>query len=462
MLERDAYEELLSWKRKNDGKALLVDGARQVGKTYLVEELGRREYPDYVKVDFLRDGQAARTLSGAKSAHEVIESVGVIAGKRLVPGQILVFFDEVQEAPDIVTYSKYLVQDGRFDVVMSGSLLGIEMGQVRSLPVGYMHTLTMYPLTFLEFCRAREVPEPVVARMEECYHERKPMAEALHGPLVDLFRRYLVVGGMPEAVQTFLDTKGDLGAVRERQEDLVALYEDDIAKHAGQRAPQVRAIFDALPGQMGKKNKRFLLSVLKQDARFESFANDFAWLTDANAALETLCVTEPRPMLERGEQKNRFKLYQSDVGMLMSRYRPSVTLAALAGERSVNFGGVYENAVAQELAAVGVPLHYYYHSRKGEVDFVIETDDGVVPIEVKSGKGYKRHVALDNLLTSDEFGIRRAYVLSEANVQVEQRKAGEVTYLPLYLLPFVAAEARGSALTETGLQDVDWEGLLAQ
>lgn len=462
MIERDAYGELLSWKRSNDGKALLVDGARQVGKTYLVEELGKREYPDFVKVDFLRDTQASRTLSGAQNAQEVIESIGLIVGKRLVPGQTLVFFDEVQEAPDIVTYSKYLVQDGRFDVVMSGSLLGVEMAHVRSLPVGYLHTLTMYPLTFLEFCRAREVPDSVIARMEECYRERKPMAEALHGHLVDLFRRYLVVGGMPEAVQTFLDTEGDLGAVRERQTDLVALYEDDIAKHAGQRAPQVRAIFDALPGQIGKENKRFLFSILKQDARFESFSNDFAWLTDANTALETLCITEPRPLLERGEQRNRFKLYQSDVGMLMSRYRPSVALAALAGERSVNFGGVYENVVAQELATAGVPLHYYYHSRKGEVDFIVETDEGVVPIEVKSGKGYKRHVALDNLLSSDEYGIDRAIVLSEANLQVEQRKSGAVTYLPLYLLPFVATEAHGSALPTTGLPEVDWEGLLAQ
>ncbi|MDO4797422.1 MAG: ATP-binding protein [Coriobacteriales bacterium] len=462
MLERDAYEKLLSWRRKNDGKALLVDGARQVGKTYTVEELGRREYPDYVKVDFLRDDQAARTLAGAGSVQEVIESIGVIVGRRLVPGQTLVFFDEVQEVPDIVTYSKYLVQDGRFDVAMSGSLLGIEMAKVRSLPVGYLHTLTMYPLTFLEFCRAREVPESVIQRMEECYHECVPMPEALHGPLIDLFRRYLVVGGMPEAVQAFLNTQGDLGAVRERQEDLVALYEDDIAKHAGRRALQVRAIFDALPGQIGKKNKRFLLNALKQDNRFAEFANDFAWLTDANAALETLCVTEPRPLLERSEQRNRFKLYQSDVGMLMSRYRSSVALAALAGERSVNFGGVYENVVAQELVAAGVPLHYYYHSRKGEVDFVVETDEGVVPIEVKSGKGYKRHVALNNLLASDEYGIDRALVLSEANVQMEERVGGTVTYLPLYLLPFVAAEARGTALPETGLPVVDWEGLIAQ
>lgn len=460
MLKRDAYASLLEWRHSNCGKALLVDGARQVGKTYLVEELAKREYPRWAKIDFLRDEPVARALAKAESAQEAIEAISVTQGIELIPGETLVFFDEVQEATNIVTLSKYLVQDGRFDVAMSGSLLGINLRHVRSLPVGYLHTVTMYPLTFLEFCLARNVPEEVIDRMRESFENKVPMSEALHAPLVDLFRRYLVVGGMPEAVRTYRDGQGDLGAVRKQQADLVNLYKDDIAKHAGDRAPQVRAIFDALPGQIGKENKRFLLKVLKEDARFEPFANDFAWLIDANAALETVSVTDPRAMLERSEQKNRFKLYQFDVGMLMSRYRDSVALAALTGERDVNFGGVYENAVAQELAAAGVPLHYYYHSRNGEVDFIVETDSGVVPIEVKSGKSYRRHVALNNLLASKEYGIDRAYVLSEANVQVVQGEGGTVYYLPLYMLPFVAEEAHGEELSGSFMQEVDWESLL--
>lgn len=462
MLKRYAYNELLKWKDDGDGKALLVDGARQVGKTYLIEQFARHEYPHYVKIDFLRDDIAARTLSRAQSAQDVVEAIGLIRGAPLVPGETLVFFDEVQEAPNIVTISKYLVQDGRFDVVMSGSLLGIELGHVRSLPVGYLHTMRMYPMTFLEFCEARGVPPSVHERLRECFSEKKPVNDALHEPLVNLFRRYLVVGGMPEAVQAFVGSDGDLGSVKELQAELVLLYEEDIAKHAGNRSLQVRAIFDALPGQIGKENKRFLINVLKKDARFESFANDFAWLTRANAALETTCVTDPRPMLKRTEQRSRFKLYQSDVGMLMARYRSSVALAALAGERSVNFGGVYENAVAQELVAAGAPLHYFYHSRKGEVDFLLETDRGVVPIEVKSGKDYKRHVALDNLLSSPEYGINTAYVLSEANVSAEERTGGTVYYLPLYMLPFVAEETCDSTPRSERLEHVDWEALLQE
>ncbi|MBQ9004186.1 MAG: DUF4143 domain-containing protein, partial [Eggerthellaceae bacterium] len=260
-------------------------------------------------------------------------------------------------------------------------------------------------------------------------------------------------------VQTYLDAAGDLGAVRKKQEDLVELYRIDIAKHAKNRALQVEDIFDALPGQLGKENKRFVLGSLKSDARFEEYANDFAWLTRAKAALKATCVTDPRPMLERTEEKNRFKLYQSDVGMLMSRYRQTVALAALSGARSVNFGAIYENAVAQELAAAGAPLHYYYHSRKGEVDFLVETDDGVVPIEVKSGKDYKRHVALNNLLSSGEYEIERAYVLSEANVSMEKRAGGVVHYLPLYFAPLVAAEAAGASSLPTVPPEVDWSGL---
>lgn len=264
---------------------------------------------------------------------------------------------------------------------------------------------------------------------------------------------------MPEAVRTHLESNGDLGEVRRVQTELVDTYRIDIAKHAGARSLQVQDIFDELPGQLGKVNKRFLFSSIKADARFEEYANDFAWLTRANAALKTTCVTDPRPALKNSEQKNRFKLYQSDTGMLMSRYRSTVALEALSGARSVNFGSVYENVVAQELAAAGVPLHYFNTNRVGEVDFVVETDDGVVPIEVKSGKDYKRHVALNNLLSSREHAIPRAYVLSEANVSAGTHSGKEVRYLPLYLVGLVAAEAADSAKLPALAPDVDWSDL---
>lgn len=457
MIQRDAYSSLRDWKDNSRGKALLVDGARQVGKTFLVEEFARCEFEDYVKIDFVKDDVAAAALAVATDTRQVVETLALICGKPVVAGRTLVFFDEVQQADSIVSFSKYLVEDGRFPVVMSGSLLGIELSRVKSLPVGYLRRETLYPVSFSEFCRAQGVPESVADELQECFTKKKPVRQSIHDRLIRLVRLYLVVGGMPEAVQGYIDSGGDLGALRRMLEEIVTLYGDDIMKHAGSRALQVRAIYDALPAQLDKENKRFQMQAVKNKGRYERYANDFAWLVAANAALKALNVTDPRPMLERSEEQTRFKLYASDVGMLMSCYRSNVALAAIAGARNVNFGGVYENFVAQELAAARVSLHYYHNSRKGEVDFLIETDAGfVLPIEVKSGKDYKRHVALNNLLSADEYGIERAYVLSEANVSVERREGGTVFYLPLYMAPLVAREAHGSGLAGTFAPPPTW------
>lgn len=457
MIERDAYSLFEDWKANDPKKALLVDGARQIGKTFLVEEFARREFSDYVKIDFLKDDIASSTLASATSAKQVIEALALISGKQVVPGRTLVFFDEVQEARNIVTFSKYLVQDGRFRVVMSGSLLGAAFSKIKSLPVGYLRTETMYPVSFSEFCRAQGVPDSVVHEVRFCFENKQPVAGAIHDRLIRLMRLYLVVGGMPQAVQDYIDSNGDLGEVRQTQQELVDLYGQDIAKHAGARALQVKAIYDALPAQLAKENKRFRMQAVKDKGRYERYANDFAWLVGANAALKTLNVTDPRPMLERSEEEARFKLYASDTGMLMSQYRSNVALAAISGSRAVNFGGVYENFVAQELTASSVPLHYYHNSRKGEVDFLVEVDAGcALPIEVKSGKDYKRHVALNNLLSSKEYGIACAYVLSEANVSTERRAGGTVHYLPLYMMPFIAQEAKGKTLAGTLVSPPTW------
>ena len=453
MLKRSAYDQLLDWKSDNHRKALLVDGPRQVGKTYLLEEFGKREYRDLVKIDFLRDEKARERFGSVTSAEKVIELVSLAVGHELVPGETLVFFDEVQKAQNLVTFSKYLVIDGRFDVAMSGSMLGVELGGVKSWPVGYLRTIDMAPLTFEEFCWARGVPISVVEQIQEGYETKKPLDGSIHSLLVDLYRQYLIIGGMPEAVQKSLDARNDLGAVRQVQVDLLALYREDISKYAGKRALQVKAIYDAMPSQLSKENKRFQLKALKDGARLERYANDFAWLVAARSALKVVNVADPRPMLARTEERERFKLYLSDVGMLFACYPAEIAMAALTGSKAVNFGAVYENAVAQELAALRSPLRYYHNSRKGEVDFLIETKKGtVLPVEVKSGKDYKLHTALNNLLGTPEYGIDEAIVLSEANVSQGRREGKPVHYLPLYMAGLVAAEA---STPLTGIEALD-------
>lgn len=438
MLKRRAYEKLLSWKVEAPEKALLVDGARQVGKTFLIEQFARQEFADYVKVDFLRDAQAG-SISGVQDVRSLVERLSLMVGHEIVSGKTLVFFDEVQEAQNLVTLSKYLVQDGRFRLVMSGSLLGVELRRVRSFPVGSLRIETMYPLDFEEFLWSQGATDSLITRLERHFTSLSPVEESLHDQLLQLFHLYVVVGGMPASVQRYIDSRNDLGAVRDTQRDLIELYRADISRYAGERALQVTSIYDDIPSQLDKENKRFKLRSLRKKATYERYANDFQWLVSARAALKTVNVTEPRSMLRRTEEPNRFKLYLSDTGMLMRRYPVPVSLAVIAGERDVNCGGIYENVVAQELASAGVALRYHRHSGRGEVDFIGEALQGkVLPIEVKSGKTYKRHVALNNLLSVEEFGIEKAFVVSEANVSTELRAGKPVHYIPLYLVPFLA------------------------
>lgn len=434
MLKRKIMDRLAEWKDTSSRKALLVTGARQTGKTYTVRAFAKERYESVVEVNFLADDQAASFLSKVSGAEELVSRLTLLAGKEVVPGNTLVFFDEVQESLEIVTLSKFLVEDGRFDVVLSGSLLGVELQGVRSFPVGYLHRERMYPLDFEEFCWSQGVPDAILDEVRACYERRVPVEESLHKRLVRLYRFYLAIGGMPEAVQRYIDSSRDLSAARAVASDIVELYREDIAKYARRRSLQIKTIFDNIPRQLAKENKRFQLKSLSEGATFERYDDDFAWLVDAGVALPTNLVTEPKFPLGRTMRVDRFKLYSSDVGLLLSQYPRKVAIDVIAGSRSVNFGSVYENVVAQELTAAQFGLFYYHNNRKGEVDFLLETDFGeIVPIEVKSGKDYKIHTALNNLLGTPECGIEYAYVLSEGNVSQGRRAGKAVYYLPIYM-----------------------------
>ena len=451
MLERKMLGRLKEWRSRNAArtsgprKAFLLDGPRQTGKTYVIRQLGA-EYRDFVEVNFLEDAEAASLVRQCTSARELVSALSLLAGREVSPGGALVFFDEVQEAPDIVAQAKFLADDGRFDVALSGSLLGVELRDVRSFPVGYVEEATMHPLDFEEFARSQGATDEVLGQVRRAYDEGRPLDAPLHDRLTRLFRLYLVVGGMPEVVQRYVDTRYDLGAVREVQARISSQYRADISKYARGRELQVRAIYDALPSQLAQENKRFQLRRIKDKATYERYANDFAWLVAAGAALKCNVVAEPAYPLQRTEDRRRFKLYASDQGMLLSQYPVGMAARALEGARDVNFGAVYENAVAQELAAAGVPLRYFHNNRKGEVDFLVEDREGrVVPVEVKSGKDYKLHTALNNLLGTEAYGIDFAVVLSEANVSVGERAGKPVRYLPLYMAHCIAADAAAGA-----------------
>lgn len=441
MLKRKMYEKLLAWKHAEKRKVLLLFGARQTGKTFIVQEFAHKEYEHFVKVDFRQDADAARLLAAATSSEDLVSRLSLVAGG--LPSNSLVFFDEVQEfGKEVVTLSKYLLEDGRFDLILSGSLLGTFIQGVKSFPVGYAREERMYPLDFEEFCWATNVPHSVISQVKQAYENKEPLEESLHQALTALYRQYIVVGGMPEAVEAFVSNQRDLGAAQAIASEIGNQYRRDITKYAGDQKTSIAAIYDNIPAQLAKENKRFAMKAVGKNGRYPRLQDSFSWLMEAGAVLPVYAVTEPKMPLMRTKEARKFKLYASDCGMLASRYPQSASMDIVLGEGDGNYGAVYENVVAQEIAAAGFSLYYYHNSRKGEVDFLLETKQGTpLPIEVKSGKDYKLHTALNNLLGTEGYGIECVYVLSEHNVSVGQRKGKPVYNLPLYMTMCLIEEA---------------------
>ena len=429
MLKRKITGQLDSWANASR-KALLVTGARQIGKSYAIREFGERRFGAYFEANLLLDAEALDALTGARNAPDFINRISLLAKSPLVEGDTLIFIDEIQEYPEIVTLAKALVEDGRYRYAFSGSMLGTEFKGITSFPVGYVDQFVMRPMDFEEFCWAVGVSETVLGDMRESLRNERAPEAYLHDAMLRNFRAYLLAGGMPEVVQAYVDGGYSLAATRGLQDQLVGQYRRDISKYAGGRALQVREIFDRLPAQLEEDPHRFTFATLRENARYSQYDRDFLWLVNAGAALMVRQATEAKAPLKRTELPERFKLYQSDTGMLLSRYPQSTARAVYLGRASQNLGGIYENAIAQELAAAGVPLWYYAAEGVGEVDFLMEGEGGrVVPIEVKSGRKIRSHAALDRLLGMGEYKIRDAIVISRNPLE----RDGRILYVPLYL-----------------------------
>ncbi len=429
MLRRKVTKRLMDWKGASQ-KAMLVTGARQIGKSYAIREFGKTEYACYFEANLLLDKTAKEALAGAMDALDFVNRVALLSDQPLIEGDTLIFIDEIQEYPEIVTLMKALTEDGRYSFIFSGSMLGTEFKGISSFPVGYVDQLVMRPMDFEEFCWAIGIEQRFLDQIRECLRSRSSVEGYLHDIMMRNYRAYMVAGGMPEVVQKYVDSGYSLTEVRAMQTLLVQQYAQDIGKYAGSRSFEVRAIFDQIPVQLEGDTRRFKLSSLRQAARMDSFHHDFLWLVNAGVGLQVHQATEARCPLKRTEQVSKFKLYQSDTGMLVSRYPQSAARSIYLDWKDPNFGGVYENVVAQELAALGISLWYYQAERVGEVDFLMEGKGGkVVPIEVKSGKRVRAHAALDHLLDLREYRIPEALVLSRNNLSQE----GRVTYAPLYM-----------------------------
>jgi predicted AAA+ superfamily ATPase len=454
MIKRKA-DELIRNFILNDRRSLLVTGARQVGKTFSIRKVGKECFDNVVEINFVEQPDAVELFNEQKGAKDLLLRLSAFTKKPLVPGKTLIFFDEVQECKEIVTAIKFLVDEGSYKYVMSGSLLGVELDDLRSVPVGYMDEIEMYPLDLLEFFEAIGISADVISQLQTCFEEKKPVDDFIHKKMLEAIRLYIIVGGMPAVVQKYLDTN-NLRKVYEEQRGIIRTYKRDITKYDHDHKLQIEEIYNLIPSELNAKTKRFILKELNEKARFSKYEDSFLWLRDAGVAIPAYNVEEPRVPLLLNKQRNLFKLFLNDVGLLAAMYGGNIQARLLSPNPNINFGSVFENLVAQELYAHGFSeaqqhsLYYFNSKKQGELDFVVEYAGNVLPIEVKSGKDYVRHNALNNVINNTDYEISQAYVLCNNNISVD----GKIIYLPIYMITFMGKEQ-----TTDLIYNIDLEGL---
>lgn len=432
MLKRKIEKDIMRWIEGGD-KALLIYGVRQAGKTFIVRECLKAAGCDYIEFNLIRQPEIVDILEGATGIDDLILKLSLYSDKKIIPGKTFFFFDEIQRYKEIVTKIKFLVDDKRFRYILSGSLLGVEIVNLKSAPVGYLQTLNMYPLDFEEFLQVFNVGKPVLDMLRKAFAAKTPVDDVIHGKIMEMFNLYLIIGGMPAAVEKYRTT-GSIDDVMDEHRAIIEQYKLDFTQYeAENRKLIITHVYELIPAELNEKNKRFMIADIKKGLRYDRVEDSFTWLWKAGVALGVFNTTEPTVPLMLNEKSTLFKLFLSDVGLLTTIYGKACKLKIVSKEKDVNKGAVYENVVAQELHAHGYPLYYYNSKKKGELDFVVEHAGRVLPIEVKSGKDYEKHSALDNVMAVPEYGIQEAYVFTNDNVKAD----GKLIYLPIYMVMFL-------------------------
>ncbi len=455
MLERKFTSFLTNFLQEETDKILLVNGARQTGKTYLIRYVGQKMFPHFVEINLKQDAEGDKVFADVHTTEDLYMRLSnyytAPLGDRT---DTLVFLDEIQSYPHLMTMLKFLKQESRYRFIASGSQLGVALSETPSVPLGSVTVAQMYPLDLEEFLWATGVGRDWIADIRDSFVQQKALDENTHNILLKRFQYYLLVGGLPEAINHYLADR-NMVRVRQTHRDIHDLYRIDASQYDEGHKLKIRKIYDLIPSNLENRKKRVVYKNIegKKGKTFSDYADEFEYLTNSGVALEVSAISNPRFPLAGSEQKNLVKLYLNDVGLLTSLLYGLNVNAVLQDVRSVNLGTVYESVVAQELAAHGFRLHYYDNKKRGEVDFLIDDYDclTVLPIEVKSGKDYREHSALTNFLDTPEYGIPRAIVFSNER-EVFQRKG--VTYLPIYYSMFLRGERREGAVTLPELEPV--------
>ena len=443
MLRRKAYEELLKWKerRHKNGlkESLLIKGARQVGKSYLVEEFGKSEYETFVEINFIKTPELKAVFLGDKNPAAIINKLSIyFPDKKIMPGKTLIFLDEIQNCGAARTAIKFLSADLNYDFIASGSLLGLEYGEdddenvevPDSIPVGYESPLTMYSMDFEEFLWAKGYKDEQIGYLKNFFDSGSKVPDDINAKFESLFREYMVVGGMPEVVDTYIKTNDYNEAIRV-QNKIIVHYQSDIAKHArGDQKIKVRACYDSVPKQLARELKRFQYSFVEKKQTGRKYRDSIKWLKDSSLVNPCYNVREPYLPLMANENEEQFKLYINDTGLLTQMYGRETKIAILNNTLKGNAkGAVYENIISECLIKRGYNLHYYKPDDDHEIEFIIEKDGEVVPIEVKAGNAAS--TSLNGFIKS--FSPSKAYKLISGNIGIVDEK---IT-LPHYMVMFI-------------------------
>lgn len=450
-MKRKIYSQLLEWKAKDHNKVfLLIDGARRVGKSWIVEDFAKREYESHIIVDFNSANASVREFF-TEYLHDLDEffmRLQAYYKTKLVPGHSLIVFDEVQMFPPARAALKYLIKDGRFDYIETGSLISIRKNVQQIVIPSEERHLKLHPMDFEEFLWATG-NEPLADMIRKCFDSRKPMGQALHRQAINLFRQYIIVGGMPQAVEEFVRSR-DLDEVEKIKRDILELYKGDIEKHGGRSRTKICRLFEEIPSQLNRHEKKFRFTQLGKSSRYRDYADSLFWLEQAMIVNVCTNSTEPNIGLKMNEERSSLKCYMGDTGLLISHAFDENQLAAedvhrrlLFDKIEINEGMIVENVVAQMLTATGRKLHFYSINdphdaeRRMEIDFLIANTvvgrrKNITPIEVKSGRSYTLK-SLTKFRAKYEAYLSAPYVLHAKDLEIKDG----VTYLPLYMTPLL-------------------------
>ena len=427
-----------SYLNGEEDKILCIDGARQVGKSYIIRELAQKYFENYIEINMADDKVGDKLFANAKTIESFYLEVSVIAGDKLKDrNNTIIFIDEIQEYPHLLTLLKPLRQDNRYKYICSGSELGIALSNTTLTPMGSIIEKKMYPMDFEEFLLANSVGESVIEHMKKCFNNMESLDESLHNKLLYLFKMYLCVGGMPDAVKKFVETK-NVVKIREIQNDIINFYSNDASKYDKEHKLIIKRIYEMIPSNIENKVKRIQYKNIENidDVRYAKYSNEFEYLISSGIALDTKAVSEPKYPLIQSSNKNLIKLYMNDVGLLTSILYKNNINAILDDATGVNLGAVYETVVAEELKCHGHELYYFDRKKVGEVDYLVDNYNSlnVLPIEVKSGKDYKNFRALPKLLEDPNYKMSIGYVFSNERIVKEDKK---IRYYPIYFVMFI-------------------------